>query len=582
MRAFFINLLATFTGLVIFSILALFVFIGFIGVLASSGDEVPMVKQNSVLYLPMSGVLVEQVIENPIAEAFGESPGQLALREVLRAIDVAKTDENIKGIYIETKFLQSSLAALQEVRDALAAFKESGKFVYAYGDYVSESDYYVASVADSIFLNPEGQLEFNGLAATIMFYKGLFDKLEIEPIVFRVGQYKSFVESYTRTDMSEENRLQYKELLNSIYDHYLKNVAESRGMEVAELERISDGMLVQFPEDAEKLGLVNKVSYEDEVKDLMKDKLAIDAADDIEFIAMKDYIKVAKSTLESKKDKIALVVANGAIVPSAGDDEAIGGEQFAKHIRDAREDKNVKAIVLRINSPGGSLLGSELIWREVMLTKGVKPIIASMGGVAASGGYYIAMAADTIVAQPNTITGSIGIFSILFNVENFMDNKLGLTHDVVGTGDYSDFITITRAYTPYEMAFMQGSVDKGYRTFTNKVAEGRDMSIEEVLAVAGGRVWTGTQAKENGLVDVLGTYNDAIKLAADAAGLEEYSLKMYPQQKPFFEKLMEDLGGQTRSIFAKDHILAPYEKQLKSLKELEGVQARMPGELIIK
>jgi len=223
-----------------------------------------------------------------------------------------------------------------------------------------------------------------------------------------------------------------------------------------------------------------------------------------------------------------------------------------------------------------------LIWREVMLTKGVKPIIASMGGVAASGGYYIAMAADTIVAQPNTITGSIGIFSILFNVENFMDNKLGLTHDVVGTGDYSDFITVTRAYTPYEMAFMQGSVDKGYRTFTNKVAEGRGMTIEEVLAISGGRVWTGTQAKENGLVDVLGSYNDAIKIAAQAADIEEYSLKMYPQQKPFFEKLMEGFGGQTRSIFAKDHILAPYEKQLKSLKELEGVQARMPGELIIQ
>jgi len=324
------------------------------------------------------------------------------------------------------------------------------------------------------------------------------------------------------------------------------------------------------------------VMYEDEVKQLMKKKLAVDSAKDLTFISMKDYMAVTKSTVSSKKDKIAVIIANGTILPSAGDDEGVGGEQFAKHIRAAREDKNVKAIVLRINSPGGSLLGSDLIWREVMLTKGVKPIIASMGGVAASGGYYIAMAADTIVAQPNTITGSIGIFSILFNAENFLDNKLGITHDVVGTGNHSDFITITRPYTEYEMAFMQKGVDEGYRSFTTKVAEGRGMQLESVLAVAGGRVWSGEQAKEIGLVDVLGDYDDAIQLAADAAGLQEYSLKVYPQQKSFFEKLMADFGGQTRSIFARDHILAPYEKQLKALKDLDGIQARMPGELIIQ
>lgn len=582
MKAFFVNLLATVVGLFIFCIVGFILLIGIVGALASSGDDVPVVKENSVLYIPLSGMVVEQVIENPMEEILGDGVSQLSLRDAVQAIESAKSDENIKGIYIESKYLMGSYAMLQEIRDALLSFKESGKFIYAYGEYMSESDYYLASIADSIFLNPEGQLEFNGMAANLMFYKGLFDKLDIQPVVFRVGQYKSFVEPYTRKDMSEENKEQYGELLNSIYDFYLQNVATSRGITVDELERISDGMLVQYAEDAEEFGLVNRVAYEDEVKDLIKDKLDLLEIKDISFINLSDYIKTATIGTTSKKDKIAVIVANGEIVPSAGEDEGIGGEQFAKLIRNAREDKNVKAIVLRINSPGGSLLGSDLIWREVKLTNGVKPIIASMGGVAASGGYYIAMAADTIVAQPNTITGSIGIFSILFNVENFLDNKLGLTHDVVGTGNHSDFITVTREYTPYEMAFMQNGVNEGYRTFTTKVAEGRGMVIDDVLSVAGGRVWTGLQAKENGLVDVLGNYDDAVRIAAEAAGIEEYSLKMYPVQKPFFEKLMSEFGGQTRTFFTKDNILAPYEKQLKSLKQLEGIQARMPGDLIIE
>ena len=582
MKSFFINLLATLTGLFIFCVVGFIVLLGIIGAVASSGDEAPVVKENSVLYIPLSGMLVEQVIENPMEELLGEGISQISIRDAIQAIEAAKTNDNIKGIYIESKYLMASYASLQEIRDAIISFKESGKFVYAYGEYMSESDYYLASVADSIYLNPEGSLEFNGMAANLMFYKGLFDKLDIEPIVFRVGQYKSFVEPYTRKDMSDENREQYTELLNSIYDFYLKNVADARGLDVLELERISDGMLIQFAEDAEKFGLVNRVVYEDVVKDLIKDKVGVSESKDINFLSLSDYIKTTTSGISIKKDKIAVIVANGEIVPSAGEDEGIGGEQFARLIRNAREDKNVKAIVLRINSPGGSLLGSDLIWREVKLTNGVKPIIASMGGVAASGGYYIAMAADTIIAQPNTITGSIGIFSILFNVENFLDNKLGLTHDVVGTGDHSDFITVTREYTPYEMAFMQGSVEEGYRTFTSKVAEGRGMDVEDVLAIAGGRVWTGLQAKENGLVDVLGDYNDAIEIAAKAAGIEEYSLKVYPVQKPFFEKLMSEFGGQTRTFFSKDNILAPYEKQLKSLKRLEGIQARMPGDLIIE
>ena len=579
--AFLRNLLATLTGLFLFSILAVLILVGIISAVSSGHEEVPDVKSNSVLHLLLSGMVLEQVVEDPLAEVFGDVPEQIGIREIIKSIEAATDDERIKGIYLETKSLKASIANSQEIRDALLAFKKSDKFVYAYGNYVSEADYYIASVADSIFINPESHFEFNGMAASMMFYKGLFEKLDIEPVIFRVGEYKSFVEPFTRTDMSDENRLQYTELLNSVYDIYLTQVADSRGMEKDILEQISDGMKIQFASDAKELGLVDVIAFEDEVTGLLRKKLDVPSDEKIPLVKVSSYAKVVKSNLDYTQEKIAVIVANGDIVPSS-EDEAVGGEQYAEYIRKARKDKDVKAIVLRVNSPGGSLLGSDMIWREVMLTKGVKPIITSMGGVAASGGYYIAMATDTIVAQPNTITGSIGIFSMLFNFENFLDNKLGLTTDVVGTGEYSDFITVTRELSDYESQMMQNSVDKGYETFTTKVAEGREMPVEDVLAVAGGRVWSGVQAKEHGLVDVLGSYDDAIALAAEAAGIEEYGLTMYPVQKPFIEKIMDDLNSSAANIFAKDHILASYQKQLKTLKRLDGVQARMPVELTIK
>lgn len=580
--AFLQNLLATLTGLFIFSILGIIILFAVMGAVAASGDEVPTVKDNSVLYMSLSGVLVEQEIDNPFAGIFKEST-QFGLTEAINAIQVAKKDEKIKGIYIETKHMGASFSSRQEVRDALLDFKKSGKFVYAYGEYMSEGDYYIASVADEIYLNPQGALEFNGLAVNIMFYKGLFDKLAIEPVIFRPtsNKFKSFVEPFIRKNNSEASKLQYSELLNSIYDFYLKNVADSRGIDQTELEKISDGMLVNSPSDAKKFGLVSQVAYEDVLKDVLRDSLGVEEGKNISYISWKNYAKVVKSEQEYSRDKIAVIVADGAIYQSAGEEVGVGGEQFARYIRMARKDKKVKAIVLRVNSPGGSLTGSDMIWREVMLTKGVKPIIASMSGVAASGGYYISMAADTIVAQPNTITGSIGIFSMLYNFEAFLDEKLGLTHDVVGTGDHSDFITVTRPFTEYESMVMQSGVDKGYLTFTSKAAEGRGMTLEEVQAVAEGRVWTGLQAKENGLVDVLGSYEDALNLASDAAGIEDYSLKIYPHQKPFFEKLVQDLTGQAQSYFSQDDILALYKKQLKTLKEMQGIQARMPAEIEI-
>jgi protease-4 len=457
-------------------------------------------------------------------------------------------------------------------------FKESGKFVYAYGEYVSESDYYVASVADSIFINPTGAIEFNGLSANITFYKGLFEKLEIEPEIFRVGAFKSYVEPYMRKNMSDENRLQYSSLLISMYDTYLENVAISTGKTVDELNDISNLMKVRLPKDAKELGLIHKVGYKDELKTVMKEKLGVEEDKDISFISLRKYSKAVSSGYS--KNRIAVIVAQGDIV--MGGEEGIVGETFAKEIRKARENSSVKAIVMRVNSGGGSMTASDVIWRELMLTKGKKPIIASMANAAASGGYYIAMPADTIIAQPNTITGSIGIFGLWFNLTKFLENKIGITHDVVKTGEFSDIYTVTRRLNSYERQIIQKTVEEGYETFTSKVAENRGMSQDAVKEIAGGRVWSGEQAVENGLVDMLGSFDDAVQLAAKNAGIEDdYSLRYYPRQKPFLEEFVDRMSSKVRATLFESEI-DPLIHQLKQLKNLQGIQAKMGGEITVE
>ncbi|MEP0369128.1 MAG: signal peptide peptidase SppA [Cyclobacteriaceae bacterium] len=578
--AFLRNLLATLLGLFIFCIFGFFILVGIIGV-ASSSEGVPDVKSNSVLSINLSGVLVERTIDDPLAQALGNGPSQLGIMDALDAIHAAKEDDRIKGIYIEPMFMQAGQASLLEIRDALIDFKTSGKFIYAYGEYISESDYLVASVADTLLLNPEGYLEFNGLNISVTFFKGLFDKLDIEPEIFRVGEFKSYVEPFIRKSLSEENELQLRELLESMQSTYLMNVAENTNSDFSTLKNISDKMLAWEPQDAEKVGLVTRVGYEDEIKSIIRTAIDISSDDDINFITLKKYAKTL--TGEYSSNKIAVIVADGDIVFGSADD-AVGGDQFADEIRKARESSSVKAIVLRINSPGGSMTASEQIWREIMLTKGVKPVIASMSNVAASGGYYIAAPCDTIIAQPNTVTGSIGIFSILYNFGDFLDNKLGITNDVVKTGEYSDIFTVTRSLNQQERAIIQRRVENGYDTFIGRVAQGRNMSAEDVKKVAGGRVWTGAQAFEFGLVDMLGSYEDAIELAAIKAGVvDDYRIRFYPEQKEFLEKIMENLEDVSAGEFlGKENILTPYLKKIESLERMQGLQARMPGDLTVQ
>ncbi len=576
--AFLRNLLATILGLVIFTFLGFFMLVGLVA--SASSDEVPTVKSNSVLYFPMSGILLEKTVEDPFLNAFADGPTPLSLLDIISAINRAKTDDRIRGIYLEPMYLAGSYAGFQEIRDALLDFKESGKFVYAYGEYISESDYYVASVADSLFLNPTGAIEFNGLDVNITFLKGMFDKLDIKPEVFRVGDFKSYVEPYIRKDLSDENRLQYTELLNSMYGTYLENVSNSIQIPIAKLQDISNQMKVSLPQDAVDVGLIHKIGYEDELKSVMKEKLGLNEDKDLRTMKMNKYIQAISAESNYSSNRIAVIVAEGDIV--MGGDEGIVGATFAEEIRKARNNDKVKAIVMRVNSGGGSMTASDMIWRELMLTKGKKPIIASMGGAAASGGYYIAMPADTILAQPNTITGSIGIFGMWFNFGEFLENKIGITHDVVKTGEYSDIYTVTRPLRDAERAIIQRGVNEGYEVFTQKVADARGKTQEEIKQIASGRVWSGEQALNNGLVDQLGDFNDAIQMAAKAAGIEDdYMVAYYPKKKPFIEEILDKMNAKIQfTLFGVD--ADPLVKKTKELNNLKGLQARLPGNLEVR
>lgn len=584
--SFFKSVLSTITALIIFCVIFLFIFIpAIIGIIVASGtEEAPSVQDNSVLYINLSGMITERVPEDPFAKLFPDSgDAQLPLLKTLAAIEQARYDDNIAGIYLEHGYISGGYASMDEIRLALIDFKESGKFIYSYGEYISEANYYVASVADEIILNPIGSLEFNGLNASVTFFKGLFDKLDIEAQIFRVGTYKSAVEPFFRKDMSEANKEQMTSFINDIYDHVLKNVSESRNIDYLELKNISEQMLIRKAEDAAEFGLVTKVAYENQVKDMIKTALDLSTDDKINFVSLINYIQTVDSDYSS--NKVAVIVADGEIVSGKGDLETVGSEKFAAAIKKARESKRVKAVVIRVNSPGGSMLASDVMWKEIMLTKEVKPVIASMSAVAASGGYYMAMPCDTIVAQPMTITGSIGIFGMIPNLGEFLENKLGITNDGVSTGKYSDLYRVSSALNDQEKQIIQTSVERGYETFTAKAAEGRNMKQDDIKKVASGRVWTGSQAKARGLVDVLGTYNDAIELAAESAGIsDDYAVTYYPQLKSKWEEIFSTVleEAETRIFHRNYGEMAKYVDAIRQLEKYQGVQARMPFELEIK
>jgi protease-4 len=583
------NVLAVIVGLFVFGIVAMLIFFGIIGLVASSSEKEVTLEENSILHLDLNGrTLVERTSEEDLVfgsflDPFG-GENTAGLVNLKKAIGEAKTNENVKGIYLNAGLIGAGQAGLLELREALIDFKESGKFIVAYDEAYSEGGYFLASVADEIYLNPLGGIDFNGFSSEGIFLKGFFEKVGIKPEVFRVGEFKSAVEPFILDKMSPENRLQTQYFLDDINNHALELIAKSRGIAQDSLVRINHQMLVRKPKDAVTYKLATALKYEDEVHSILKEKLGLKEDDQIATINATDLGGMAKSKNITSSNRIAVIFAEGEIVDGNADG-AISSEKFAKEIRKARKDENIKAIVLRVNSPGGSILASDVIWREMSEAKKVKPVIVSMGEVAASGGYYIAAPADTIVAQPNTITGSIGIFGILFNVQELVNDKLGVTTDVVSTGELSDFGNMARPLTEVERTIIQSSVEEGYETFISRVAEGRGMHPDSVRKVASGRVWTGSQAKARGLVDVLGGLDTAIGIAAAKIKVgEDYRVVYYPEKKPWFEELMVSFSDQVQVRILQSQLGEQYPlfQKIQKIKQYQGVQVRMPQDLVIK
>ena len=588
MKEFFKFVFASMIG-VILSVFVMFILgiLLIIGIVSSASNESKVtIDDNTVLHLSLNYPISERTSKNPFQNLnFGgfETKSNIGLNDILKNIEEAKNDSRIKGVYVDVSAVQGGFASIEEIRNALLDFKKSGKFIIAYSEVYTKGAYYLASVADKIYVNPEGMVDFKGFSTEIMFFKGALEKLDIDAQVIKVGTFKSAVEPYILDKISKPNREQITSFLGSMYTHFLTNIAISRKIPVDSLRAIANTAAVQTAIDAVKFRLVDGVKYKDEVLTELKSLCGIAQKKELRSVSISDYTPQTKELSKASADRIAVVYAVGEIVSGEGDDETMGSENISRAIRTARLDDKVKALVLRINSPGGSSLASDVIWREVELTKKVKPVIVSMGDVAASGGYYIACAADSIFAQPNTITGSIGVFAIIPNMKKFFNNKLGITFDEVKTGKFSE-ISITRPLSDDERLLLQAEVNNIYKTFTQKVANGRHKTPEFIDKIGQGRVWTGSEAIKIGLVDRLGNIEDAVKSAAKKAGLKEYKLVDYPAQKDPLKELFDDSADKVRTYFTKQELGENYNyyQKMQSVLKTTGIQSRMPYEVLIK
>lgn len=586
MRDFLKFTLASIVGMLVVGLLTLFIFIGVITAIVSSGDQIVTVEDNSILHLDLDAQIIERATNNPFEEL--DIPGfegskKIGLNDILACIKKAKTDDRIKGIYLDPTEVSAGIATVEEIRKALIDFKESKKFIYAYGEFMSQKAYYLATAADTIVLNPQGAIDFRGLGGERNFYKKGLEKLGVEVQIVRHGKFKAAVESFTREDMSPENREQTLSYLTGIWSEMLQDISVARGITVDELNRIANQVATFRKGDFSlENKLVDELKYFDQVLDDLKELSGISLKKDLKTIEVAKYKKVPSTETKGLiRDKIAVVYASGEI--DGFGDEGIKSDELSKAIRLARRDSTVKAIVLRINSPGGSAYGSDVIWREVKLASEVKPVVASMGDVAASGGYYIAAAADTIIADRTTITGSIGIFGMIPNAGELLNDKLGITQDVVTTNEHSDMPSLTRKMTPFEQDLMQSMVENGYDTFIGRVADGRQMTKPEVDEIGQGRVWASVKAKELRLVDLHGGIAEAIELAKEMAGLENYRISEYPKLKDPIDELIKQLSGSAKMSFIRSELGENYRyyEQLKSALSTKGIMARMPYDISI-
>jgi len=592
LKYFFASTLGTVVGFVLIIFLSGLILAGIIGsaIMAGKSDSEVKVKSNSVLVIDLSETIVERTPENPFEniqiEGLGGSNG-LELSDFIMALDAAAKDSNIKGILIRGAYFSGGMATMQTVRDHIVQFKDSSnKFVIAYEEAYTQGAYYVASASDEVYMFQEGALDFRGLRTEIAFLKGTMDKLGIDATIIKgpYNIYKSAVEPFYRENMSEPNKLQIQRIIDNVWGEMLSDIGASRGISVDEFNRIADEMAIKKPEDAKSLGLIDDLVYYDQIQSNLRGKLGIEEDDDIEAISIAKYSKVARRNIKKNddkswelKDEVAVIYAVGGINSGEGDEENIGSETLAKAIREARLDVDVKAIVLRVNSPGGSALASDVIWRETVLAGEAKPFVVSFGDVAASGGYYISANADRIFAMPNTITGSIGAFGIIPNLRGFFNDKLGMTFDGVKTNKHADFGSLARDFDEAEISLLNGYLEQIYTEFVQKVADGRGTSYEMIDSIGRGRVWTGGDALENGLVDEIGGLEDAIAYAAEMAELSDYDILELPKKSDPFEKFMKDFGGSMKAQVV-EWVLGDEVKWLKKIdeiKKMEGIQSRM-------
>jgi protease-4 len=578
------NFLTSCAGTMV-GIIVLFVLFIVWAVSVINSEKLVQVEDNSVLFIKLNKQISELELDEPLADVFpGAENESIGLVELRDAINHAKTDNKIKGIYLNAPHVGAAFSTLDELRKAIEDFRASGKWVVAYSDSYTEGGYYVSTAADKVYMNPTGSVELNGIAIDVTFFKKLFDKLEIKPQVFRVGDFKSAVEPFIRDNMSEENRLQLTEMINGIYGHMTAELARSRNLPAERIKEIADKMLVRNSKQAVEFGLVDSLYYDDEVRDNIRERLSLPKNENIPFVKYSDYRKSFMPDISSKNE-IAVIVADGEIIPGKSEPGIVGSTTIRDEIRRARTSDRVKAIIIRVNSPGGAFTAADEMWREVELAAKEKVVIGSMGDYAASGGYYLSMACDTIVAQPNTITGSIGVFSVLFDLTDFMGDKLGITSEEVKTGDIGNMTAFTRHLTQQEKEIWQRQTDEVYEIFTGKAAQGRGIPQDDIKKVASGRVWTGQQALDRKLVDVLGSFDDAVKIAANKAGIAgDYKLKYYPKQKSLIERLVSDYENDVRASTLKEETgeLYPWFRRWDRIKNYQGTQTRMPFELIIQ
>jgi protease-4 len=578
MKSFFKNVLSTIVGMVLAVFVIMLLFIGIASIFTLHNEGEVIVKENSILKINLAELsVVERTSENPFdgLNLSGNIPKTIALNQVLNNIEKAKADEKIKAIYINTPYVSAGLSQIEEIRNKLLEFKQTGKPIIAYSEVYSQAAYYLSSVANRIYLNPEGIVELKGFSAGIMFYKGLLEKLDIDVQVIRHGKFKSAIEPFILDKMSDANREQMQLLLNSFADNIMDSIANQRGLTLEKVQQDANNLSLEDAKECLNLTYVDALLYQDQIEDSL---IALAEGTKLNLISLNKYSHAKGKEKEISRDKIAIIYATGEIKSGKGDETSIGSVTTSKALKQAREDKRVKAIVLRVNSPGGSALASDVIWRETILAKAEKPLVVSMGDYAASGGYYIACAADSIVANPTTLTGSIGVFGIIPNLSKFYKNKLGISIDTVNTNKYAD-MGINRPLSAFEKNKIQRSVENIYTTFITHVGEGRAMSTTAVDEIGQGRVWTGYDAKKIGLIDSYGGLEKAIEIAAYLAKIEEYRIVSLPKKKNPFEELSLKLSGEANIstiIMEKLGLRTELAKPLETLLKGDKIQARVP------